>query len=120
MRIWDLPVERLCRRHLLAEHRELHAIWSILTQGRQGYACHPETLRWRGKLRALYERHEQQVREMRRRGYRHKTPLPAELGTGLAVQDQQVDSLERQEQILRAKGCGCRRGLEAPSDTGRS
>ncbi len=32
MRIWDIPPKLLCRNHLLGEHRELHAIWSILTQ----------------------------------------------------------------------------------------
>ncbi len=54
MRIWDLEPERLCRQHLLGEHRELHALWVILTQDKQGFSRHPETLRWRGKLQALY------------------------------------------------------------------
>ena len=26
MRIWDIPLDRLCRNHLLGEHNELHAI----------------------------------------------------------------------------------------------
>lgn len=30
MRIWDIHPSLLCRKHLLGEHRELHAIWSIL------------------------------------------------------------------------------------------
>ena len=58
MRIWDLPPSLLCRQHLLGEHRELHGLWRILTENRQGYAHHPETRRWRGKLAALYQRHE--------------------------------------------------------------
>jgi hypothetical protein len=61
MRIWDLEPRFLCDRHLLGEHRELHAIWTILTLGRRGYANHPETRRWRGRLAALYARHESQV-----------------------------------------------------------
>jgi hypothetical protein len=32
-RIWDADPALLCDRHLLGEHRELHAIWSILTTG---------------------------------------------------------------------------------------
>ena len=32
MRTWDIPPEKLCRQHLLGEHRELHAIWSIITK----------------------------------------------------------------------------------------
>jgi hypothetical protein len=43
MRIWDISPKRLCRNHLLGEHRELHAVWSVLTKGKKGYARHPET-----------------------------------------------------------------------------
>ena len=63
MRIWDLDPGVLCDRHLLGEHRELHAVWSVLTNGRSGYANHPETVRWRGRLAALYVRHEAQIAE---------------------------------------------------------
>ena len=108
MRIWDLEPERLCRQHLLGEHRELHALWVILTQGRRGFARHPETRRWRGKLKALYLRHEALVAEMGRRGYRHRTPLPAAAATGSAVQGEYKDSPAEQVRLLRAKGCGCR------------
>ncbi len=108
MRIWDLEPERLCRQHLLGEHRELHGLWAILTQGKRGYARHPETRRWQGKLKALYLRHEQLVAEMGRRGYRHNTPLPATLATGLARQDEYKDTPAEQADILRRKGCGCR------------
>jgi hypothetical protein len=47
MRIWDIPPRALCRQHLLGEHRELHAVWAVLTQGKSGYSRHPETLRWK-------------------------------------------------------------------------
>ena len=107
MRIWDLPPPVLCRRHLLGEHRELHALWSILTGGKTGYANHPETRRWRGRLAALYRRHEALVAEMERRGYRHATPLDPALATGAAVQDTYVDPPARQRALLRAKGCDC-------------
>jgi hypothetical protein len=33
--------EKLCRNHLLGEHQELHAIWSVLVNGKKGYAHHP-------------------------------------------------------------------------------
>ena len=107
MRIWDIPTEKLCRQHLLGEHRELHAIWSILTEEKTGYANHPETKRWRGRLKALYMRHDALVTEMGRRGYRHCSPLPEALATGSAVQDQYIHSYDEQIQILRDKGCGC-------------
>ena len=107
MRIWDLPPERLCRAHLLGEHRELHAVWSVLTTDRAGYRNHPETRRWDGRLAALYERHAALVREMAARGYRHASPLDPRLATGRRVQDRYVDSPEEQISILRAKACKC-------------
>ena len=58
MRIWDIPANKLCTKHLLGEHSELHGLWNILTQNKSGYSRHPETLRWKGKL-ALYLRHEE-------------------------------------------------------------
>ena len=85
MRIWDLPPEQLCRAHLLGEHRELHAVWVVLTEGRAGYRIHPETRRWEGRLAALHARHEALVGEMQKRGYRHASPLDRRLATGSAV-----------------------------------
>jgi len=107
MRIWDLPPERLCRKHLLGEHSELHALWTIITQDRPGFANHPETRRWRGKLRALYRRHQMLVSEMARRGYRHASPLDRRLATGKARQTEYCDTPEQQEEILRSRGCDC-------------
>jgi hypothetical protein len=107
MRIWDIDPALLCDRHLLGEHRELHAIWSILTTGKRGYANHPETLRWRGRLAALYARHDAQVREMRCRGFRHASPLDARLATGMPHQTELVDSVQGQRERLASRGCGC-------------
>ena len=107
MRIWDVPPSILCRQHLLGEHRELHALWAILTEDRRGYAHHPETKRWRGKLAALYSRHELLVVEMLRRGYQHGSPLDPRLAIGEAIQDDFVDTLEAQRALLRGKGCAC-------------
>lgn len=108
MRVWDVPPEILCRQHLLGEHRELHALWTILSQQKSGYTHHPETRRWQGKLAALYARHELLVSEMERRGYRHASPLDTALATGESVQRDYVDTPERQMALLAAKQCGCR------------
>ena len=110
MRVWDLPAACLCRSHLLAEHRELHAIWTIILEGKKGYSRHPEVLRWRGKLLALAARHDEQVREMEARGYCHRSPLdlsavPAsERGR---VQDTLLEPVSGQARRLRGKGCEC-------------
>jgi len=108
MRIWDLPPEVLCRNHLLGEHRELHAIWSILTNNKKGYSRHPEVIRWGGRLKALYLRHQILVAEMGNRGFRHNSPLLKKLATGKAKQDLQVDSYEDQIRNLKGKECGCK------------
>lgn len=84
MRIWDIEPKYLCRTHLLGEHRELHAIWTILTKGKSGYRHHPETRRWQGKLKALYARHQSLVKELARRGYNHFSPLDKKLARGVA------------------------------------
>jgi hypothetical protein len=102
---------------LLGEHRELHAIWNIITKNKKGYSKHPETQRWKGRLKALYTRHEMQTEEMKRRGFKHNSPLDPLLAQGKAVQDKFVDQLSRQEDILRKKNCGCRVPLEVADET---
>jgi hypothetical protein len=108
MRIWDMPPSKLCTKHLLGEHRELHAIWNILTQNKSGYSKHPETLRWKGKLAALYLRHEELAKEMLRRKYNHKTELDRKYATGNLSQNQFVNTYDEQINILKNKGCKCK------------
>lgn len=108
MRVWDVSPEILCRQHLLGEHRELHGLWNILVEGKQGYSRHPETRRWEGKLAALYARHEALVAEMTGRGYRHHSPLDPGLATGEPIQTAFIDRLDTQVELLRQKGCDCR------------
>ena len=108
MRIWDLPPSKLCRNHLLGEHRELHAMWAVITEKKKGYALHPETIRWKGKLKAMYLRHNELVKEMNSRGYNHKSPLDKRKATGKSKQDVLLDVPSKQIQILKQKGCRCK------------
>lgn len=108
MRIWDLPPKKLCTNHLLGEHRELHAIWSILTKNKKGYSKHPEVLRWQGKLKSLYLRHEKLVKEMEKRGYRHKSLLDKKLAKGKKNQNKFWQSKKKQIKILKNKKCQCK------------
>ena len=107
MRIWDISPKCLCRQHLLGEHRELHAIWSILTKNKRGYRNHPETKRWQGKLKALYLRHQQLVREIKKRRYYHDSDLNKKLARGKARQDYFLETKKEQKQILKNKKCQC-------------
>ncbi|HAU07646.1 MAG: pyrimidine dimer DNA glycosylase [Candidatus Yanofskybacteria bacterium RIFOXYD1_FULL_44_17] len=109
MRIWDIHPKHLCRKHLLAEHRELHGLWNILTihDGKGGYSQHPETKRWVGKLKALYIRHESLVEEMINRKYSHRSPLNKKYSKGKPGQEYLIDDLDRQKVLLRDKPCEC-------------
>ncbi|MDD3662376.1 MAG: pyrimidine dimer DNA glycosylase/endonuclease V [Candidatus Pacebacteria bacterium] len=109
MRIWDIAPKNLCRKHLLAEHRELHGLWNILTihKGKGGYSRHPETLRWVGKTKALYLRHEALVKEFNKRGYKHHTPLDKKLAKGGEVNKNRINTLAEQKKILHDKNCEC-------------
>ena len=108
MRIWDIPANKLCMKHLLGEHSELHGLWNILTQNKSGYSRHPETLRWKGKLAALFLRHEELVIEMKKRNYQHKSDLNRIYARGLSVQEKFVNSYDEQLKILKGKGCKCK------------
>ena len=109
MRIWDIQPKYLCRKHLLAEHRELHGLWNILTKhkAKGGYSRHPETLRWVGKTRALFNRHEALVKEFTRRGYNHHTPLDKKLIKGKGEQTVFINTIAEQKIILKNKPCDC-------------
>ncbi|PIX62302.1 hypothetical protein CO057_00715 [Candidatus Uhrbacteria bacterium CG_4_9_14_0_2_um_filter_41_50] len=109
MRVWDIHPKYLCRKHLLGEHRELHGLWNILTKhdGKGGYSQHPETKCWVGKLRALYDRHQALVEEMKKRGYNHASDLDQSLATGQGEQDTLIDTIENQKNILKEKPCDC-------------
>ncbi|HRY52695.1 MAG TPA: pyrimidine dimer DNA glycosylase/endonuclease V [Candidatus Portnoybacteria bacterium] len=109
MRVWDIHPKHLCRKHLLAEHRELHGLWNILVKYKcqGGYSRHPETLRWVGKQKALYLRHEALVKEFIRRGYKHRTPLDKKFAIGLGDQKIFINIIKEQKKILKQKPCDC-------------
>ena len=79
MRIWFVPISELDDRHLLGEHLELHVMTSALIRGGGGWYNHPATRFFKGRLGALYRRHEEQVAEMRRRGWTgHRSEFPVD------------------------------------------
>lgn len=108
MRIWDIEPKFLCKNHLLGEHRELHAIWNVITNNKKGYSNHPETKRWVGKLKALYIRHERLVIEMDKRKYVHKSLLNKSLANDSDEQNIYVDSIKEQIINIKNKKCFCK------------
>ncbi len=107
MRIWDISPEKLCSKHLVAEHGELHSLWSVIINKKKGFSKHPETLRWKGKLKALFLRHEALVKEMKKRGYQHKSSLNQKQAKGKNEQFVFLQSPQEQEEILKSKSCKC-------------
>lgn len=101
MRVWDNHPGYLNDQSLLGEHREIHAIYTVLSQGKKGYSRHPETLRWQNRLAALAMRHRMVVAEMLLRGFNHHSPMP---GTGDADWPAYyIDEPAAQFAILRSK-----------------
>jgi hypothetical protein len=109
MRVWDIPVNKLCDKHLIAQHHEIHCIYSIIVNGKNGFAHHPEVMRWRDNLASLRNKHDITVIEMLNRHKVHKSPLVwfenyLPLNTPMPKPWQPV---EVQIALLKSKGCSC-------------
>ncbi len=102
MRIWDIQPGYLNRQSLLGEHRELHALVSIIVNRKKGYARHPETLRWKGCGWALRQRHRLLAEEMALRGYRDQSAVRLRSAAGLWPVEF-LDPPDRQFAILAEK-----------------
>lgn len=75
MRMWMVDPKLMCRKHLLGEHVELHMIVGAINKGKslEGFLVdnmlEPVSIEWR---------HSELANEMARRGYKHKSLLPAQ------------------------------------------
>ena len=67
-----VPPATMCRKHLLGEHVEIHMAVASLRLGKSVDGFLAKRLLQLEKLRS---RHDELVREMGRRGYRHSSPL---------------------------------------------
>ena len=74
MRMWMVDPRRMCSQHLLGEHVELHMLVGSLRKGRSltGFVANGLI-----EVHSVRARHAQLVREMKRRGFRHRSPLPS-------------------------------------------
>lgn len=72
MRMWMVPVEQMCRKHLFGEHVETHMFVGTMNNYKslKGYID-------RGLVETdkLQERHDALAKEIERRGYSHNSPL---------------------------------------------
>lgn len=123
MRIWCLvPAENLCGPHLLAQWRECLGLARILARIHAGESCgyagHPETLRWVGRERPLWNLLHRTRSAMLARNWR-PMPVPDAPQWVLAQpSDPWRDSLpppwDDQLAALRAKRCACKVPAPAP------
>jgi hypothetical protein len=89
MRMWNVDPRLMCRAHCLGEHRECHALISIILHNKPLSGTKYITTGL-VEVHNIKQRHNELVLEMTRRGYNHKSPLPdADLWT-----EGQVDSAQ--------------------------
>jgi hypothetical protein len=81
MRMWMVDPRRMCRKHLLGEHVELHMLAASISLGRSIAGFLEKKL---VEPQSIGRRHAALRAEMLRRGYQHQSPLrqPATLLRG--------------------------------------
>ena len=72
MRQWHVDPAMMCRKHLLGEHVEHHMFVASIIKGRSINGYIKDGLI---EVHTLFERHDELVKEMIRRGYNHASPL---------------------------------------------
>lgn len=109
MRVWDISPSLLCDKHLLGEHREIHAIWNIITQNKKGYSKHPEVLRWKDSIFYLNDRHNFIVFELYKRGFKHKSDLIISFNDYIvrSKPPNLITPISEQIKLLNSKPCKC-------------
>lgn len=72
MRMWGVNTKVMCRQHLLGEHLEMHMFLGALN-GRSNIHGHINNQLI--EVHNIKKRHDKLVKEMKRRGYNHKSVM---------------------------------------------
>jgi hypothetical protein len=92
--MWNVEPSRICNRHLLGEHVEMHMFVGAINKGKRisGYVS-------RGLVETenLEKRHNALASEMQRRGMNHKSPLSQPKISKMGV----VDVIESERELRR-------------------
>jgi hypothetical protein len=80
MRMWMVDPRKMCDQHLLGEHVELHMLVGTLLRKKSvaGFVANKLI-----EVHNVRRRHAELVKEMTRRGMKHRSPLPVFRGTRL-------------------------------------
>ena len=76
VRMWGVDPKKMCTKHLLGEHVELHMMLGSLKKGKS-LKGHIE--KGQVEVHNIRKRHGQLVKEMLARGFRHSSPLPKDV-----------------------------------------
>jgi hypothetical protein len=72
-RMWNINCGKLCRQHLLGEHKELHQLVGSINK-KKSIKGHIE--KGQVEVHNIRKRHVEVVKEMKKRGYKHNSSLP--------------------------------------------
>jgi uncharacterized membrane protein len=74
-RMWMTDESKMCRQHLLGEHKEIHQLMGTLRKKMKvdGYVRNNCI-----EISSIISRHNTLVNEMQKRGYNHKSPIESE------------------------------------------
>jgi hypothetical protein len=108
--MWMVDPALLCRKHLLGEHVECHMFRGSLLKGKSHRGFLEDGLL---DSRELARRHDRLAQEMRRRGYRHLSPMPRDFDVKAAIGE--VDVVKSLREL--AMRCDeCRQLQSSPSE----
>ena len=100
MRMWNINPELMCRSHLLGEHVECHMFVGALNKDKNVDGYLKKGLL---EIHNIEKRHEQLIREMKKRGFKHNSPLPKYR----KVKKGRVDVKRNEKELFkRCKRCG--------------
>ena len=101
MRMWNVTPQLMCRQHLLGEHVEMHMFTGVIRQGKsiQGYLDNQLV-----EVDKINERHNQLLKEMIKRGYKHNSKISNLKLPSIGFVDEKLNL-----EILRQRCKECRR-----------
>lgn len=107
MRMWMIPVSKLCDRHLLGEHVEIHMLVGCIKRKMNIAGYLTDKLVFPSKIQ---QRHKQIAAEMKKRGFNHKSELPEYTLSRKYLKENQPD-LKHNKQDLASRCQACRKRL---------
>ena len=78
--MWKIPTNLMCRKHLLGEHVEMHM---LVGSHQKNISLHGYINNGLLDTNYIFQRHEELVEEMCKRGYNHQSPVDKDTCTSI-------------------------------------